>query len=242
MQRRSARASWLYLLAAVLVAALAGVVVHSYLEQVAAAGATGIRAQVVVAAADISRGTAIAPDQLTVVRMPKLYAPPRSLSQVSQAAGRVALGDLLKGEAVTDNRLARVRAGPVASLVPEGLRAFAVPTSLPPGTVRDGDHVDVLATFSSGQPHTEMVVTGVEVLLVVKGGGDALIGGGDNALDATGSSSSPSNTLILLVSPDQEESLAFARAFANLEVAIAPSSSMGTAATTKRPSITGAAA
>ena len=228
MQRRSSRASWLYVFAAVVMAALAGVFVHSYLEQVAvASGTTGTGVPVVVAATDVTRGTALAPDQLAVVRMPKLYAPPGSLSQVSQAAGRVALGDLLKGEAVTDNRLARVRAGPVASLVPEGLRAFAVPTSLPPGTIREGDHVDVLATFASGQPHTELVVTGVEVLFVVKGGGGPLIGGDHAALDATGSSESASTTLIVLVSPDQEESLAFARAFANLEVAIAPSSATG---------------
>ena len=32
---------------------------------------------------------------------------------------------------MTQTRLARVRAGPVASLVPEGLRAFAVPSTLP---------------------------------------------------------------------------------------------------------------
>ena len=49
----------------------------------------------------------------------------------------------------------------MASLVPRGLRAFAVPTSLPRGAAVPGDRVDILATYASGQPHSEMVVEGV---------------------------------------------------------------------------------
>ena len=166
--------------------------------------------------------------------MPRAYAPPGAFGSIDQAAGRVALADLSKGEAVTRTRLARVRAGPVASLIPEGLRAFAVPTSLPPGAVVPGDLVDVLATFSSGQPHTESVVLGVEVLFVVGGAaGPAPTGGGQSAgvpsggsaFDAGAAGISDAPTLILLVSPDQEERLAFARAFADLAVAVEPSGS-----------------
>jgi Flp pilus assembly protein CpaB len=225
VHRRWSKGSWIYLLASVACAALAGLAVHSYANrlEVSSAG-IGPQIPVVIASTDVVRGASIGADDLTVVHMPQAFAPPRSLSRISEAAGRVALGDLLKGEAVTDNRLARVRAGPVASLVPEGLRAFAVPTTLPPGTVREGDHVDVLATFGSGQPHTEMVVTGVEVLFVVKGGTASLEGTGESAqFDAGASGAETSTTLIVLVSLDQEERLAFARAFANLEVAIAPS-------------------
>ena len=42
--------------------------------------------------------------------------------------------------------------------MPAGLRAVAVTTSLPAGTVVADDHVDVLATFATGAPHTETVV------------------------------------------------------------------------------------
>jgi Flp pilus assembly protein CpaB len=153
--------------------------------------------------------------------MPEAYAPPGTIQQVSKAAGRVALSDLAPGEVVTETRLARVRAGPVASLVPEGLRAFAVPTSLPSGAVVPGDRVDVLATFASGQPHTETVVAGVEVLFVL--GGDASEGAIGLGPDAHAAGIGQGTTLILLVSPIQEEALAFARAFADLQVAIAPS-------------------
>ena len=223
MRRRSSRPSWFFLSASVVLAVVAGLMVHSFLLRVEAkAGHSGPRVPVVVVVRDVARGTPIAASHLSVVRMPEAYVPPRPLSKVSHAAGRVALGDLLKGEVVTDHRLARVRAGPVASLVPEGLRAFAVPTSLPAGTVRPGDRVDVLATFASGQPHTEVVVSGVEILFVLRGGEFGGAVEKQPGFDAAAAGSSPSTTLILLVAPEQEERLAFARAFANLEVAIAP--------------------
>jgi Flp pilus assembly protein CpaB len=166
----------------------------------------------------IARGDAIRSNQLRLAQVPSAFAEPGSFTKVSQVAGRVALVGLSAGEVVTESRLARVRAGPVASLIPEGLRAFAVPTSLPPGVVAAGDHVDVLATFASGQAHTETVATGLEVLLVLgpSGAGTGLSGAQADA------GVTQEATLVLLVSPEQEEQLAFARAFADLAVAVAP--------------------
>ncbi len=227
MRRRWSRSSRLYLAGSALCALVAGVVLHSYVTGVAAsAGVAGPEVPVVLAVEPINRGSAVRASQLRATHMPKAYAPPGSFSSVGEAAGRVALGDLAAGEAVTATRLARVRAGPVASLVPAGLRAFAVPTSLPRGAVQHGDLVDVLATYGSagvGQPHTEVVVDGVDVLFVL---GPAGLGPAHKTsgvgLDVSGSDAGESVTLILLVSPDQETRLAFARAFANLEVVIAP--------------------
>jgi Flp pilus assembly protein CpaB len=80
--------------------------------------------------------------------------------------------------------------------------------------------VDVVATYASGQPHSEVVVEAVEVLFVL---GPSRSGhGGTLGLDAGASGAETATTLVLLVSPDQEERLAFARAFASLEVAIQP--------------------
>lgn len=200
----------------------AGLLLHQYLSRVAAAAQVlGSKTLVAVAEEPIDRGAVVHPDQLALQEIPSAYAPPGSFDEISKAAGRVALSDLAPGEAVTETRLARVRAGPVASLIPEGLRAFAVPTSLPPGTLVPGDRVDVLATFAAGQPHTETVVTGVEVLFVLGAGTSSGSPGLD--LDTTAAGLSGSTTLIVLVSPSQEEELAFARAFADLQVAIAPS-------------------
>jgi Flp pilus assembly protein CpaB len=183
---------------------------------------------VVVASDRIERGTALASGDLQLARVPVAYAPPGAVTDVARAAGRVALADLSPGEVVTETRLARVRAGPVASLVPRGLRAFAVPTSLPSPLVAPGDRVDVLATFNTGQPHTEIIVSGVEILLVLESGGagaaEPTSSGGGSHMDADASAAglSGSTTLVLLVSAYQQERLAFARAFANLEVTMAP--------------------
>jgi pilus assembly protein CpaB len=233
MRPRWSRSSRLYLTAGVALAMLGVLMLHAYLGRVAnAAGSDGPTVPVVVAAADLVRGASVRPEELLVRTMPSAYAPPGAYRTIAQAAGRVALGDLSKGEAVTRTRLARVRAGPVASLIPEGLRAFAVPSALPGGTVVPGDLVDVLATYSSGQPHTETVVTGVQVLFVLGAGGpmsggagsDGPAGGlnGGDALDAQAAGVTAPGTLILLVSPDQEGRLAFARAFADLSVAVLP--------------------
>lgn len=154
--------------------------------------------------------------------MPAAYAPPGALQDIDRAAGRVALAALAPGEVVTETRLARVREGPVASLVPRGFRAFAVPTSLPPNALIAGDHVDVLATYASDVPRTELVAGSVEVLAVL-GGGAGPSGSGGLDLDAAAAGALDATTLILIVSPEQQQRLANARAFASLEVTIAPS-------------------
>jgi hypothetical protein len=79
--------------------------------------------------------------------------------------------------------------------------------------------VDVLATYAGSQPHSEVVVGGVEVLFVL-GPTIPPLGSTGVDFDAAAAGASTPATLILVVSPDQEERLAFARAFANLEVAI----------------------
>ncbi len=225
MRRRWPKTSRAYLVGSVALAVLAGAMLHAFVARVAAGSlAAGPGIPVVVAAQDIGRGSPVRLDQVRVVRVPQAYAQPGSFQKVSQVTGRVALADLSLGEAVTETRLARVRAGPVASLIPEGLRAFAVPTSLPPGAVTAGDRVDVLATYGSGQPHSEVVANGLQVLSVLgpSGGSAGGTGSASTGLDAAGSGASQQVTLVLLVSPDQETDLAFARAFADLEVAIEP--------------------
>ncbi|HJP66289.1 MAG TPA: Flp pilus assembly protein CpaB [Actinomycetota bacterium] len=219
------RSSRLYLGASVVLAALAGAKIQTYANHAGrAAEPSGPLTRVAVAAEPVHRGDAVTASSLRLLSMPAAYAPPGAVGSIDEAAGRVALTDLAPGEVVTDTRLVRVRAGPVASLVPPGLRAFAVPTTLPPSIVRQGDHVDILATYGSGgsQPRTETVVQGVEILLVL---GEPGAAGGDRggfALDLGAADISQPAVLIVLVAPEQEERLAFARAFANLEVAVAP--------------------
>ena len=168
---------------------------------------------VVVAAGHIERGTVLTESLVRVAEMPSAFAPPGALRSIEQAVGQTAATDLAEGEAVTSTRVGGGEAGPVASLVPSGLRAFPVEAGVPPGSVRPGDRVDVFATFGGPNPHTETVAQGLEVLLVLdKDEADG------TSLTTTGSIPS----LILLVSPDVAERLAFATAFADLAIAIAP--------------------
>ena len=222
MHRQWTRSSRAYLAISGVLAVVAALMVHHYLsDAAAAAGRVGPMTPVVEAAQPIARGSELSAGSLRVASIPKGYVPPGSFMSPQQVTGRVALADLAAGEAVTETRLARVRAGPVASLVPRGLRAFAVPTSLPRGAVVPGDRVDIVATYASGQPHSEVAAEGIEVLFVLGPSAEGT-GGSGLGLDAQAAGAQAATTLILLVSPDQEQRLAFARAFANLEVAIEP--------------------
>jgi hypothetical protein len=78
--------------------------------------------------------------------------------------------------------------------------------------VRRGDRIAVLATYGGGHPHTETVASDLEVLMVLEPGS----GGGL----APSSGEAASTQLVLLVSPDVAESLAYAIAFGTLAVAI----------------------
>jgi len=219
VRRRWSRTSRLTTAASLACAALAGAFAHAYLSQAARAAGGGLPVSIVVAATPIARGATVLASELRTERMPRRFAPPNPVSSISQAAGRAALASLAPGEVVTDTRLARVRAGPVASLTPEGLRAFAVPVSAPPGLVAPGDHVDVMATYTSGAPHTETVVPDAQVLLVLRGSSgtsDAVIPGANTGGGGSGAS------LVLLVSPDDEGRLAYATALARITIAVVP--------------------
>jgi pilus assembly protein CpaB len=204
---------------AVILGGGAFLVVHGYAARVEAlAPALGEPVTVTIAADTIPRGTVLSPDTLKVMSVPARFAPPGAVHSPGSAAGRTLLADLAAGEPLTWTRLAPKRAGPVAALVPPGLRAFPVATSLPPGAVRPGDRVDVLGTFAGGQPHTETVASGLEVLLVMspRAAGSASGLGDAGAPETSGAG----QTLVLVVRPDQAEQLAYARAFADLTVSV----------------------
>jgi Flp pilus assembly protein CpaB len=220
--RRGFRTSRLYLVVGLAFAGAAVVLLRPAVSGGVGADSAGPTVGVVIAAQPIERGQAVAPDDLSVVPWPRALAPPGSFRRTTQPAGRIALTALAPGEAVTETRLARVRAGPVASLVPQGLRALAVPSSLPAGSVVAGDHVDVLATYPGDFPRTEMVAGGVEVLLVLGPGGTGA-STADVGLDAAAATiGGGATTLVLLVPEAEQGRLASARSLANLEVTIAP--------------------
>lgn len=210
MRRRRPRSSWVLLALSVLIAAASTLALRGYLTRLEAqAAAGGPGRPVVVAAVDLPRGTTLTPESLESRDIPADLVPPGAVTSPSSVLGRPLAADVLAGEVITSSRLAAA-GGPVASLVPEGLRAVPVTVDLPPGTVAAGDLVDVMATYATGQAYTETVVEAAEILSAERAGGEEGFAG--------------ATTLILLVAPDAAERLAFARAFADISVAVAPSS------------------
>src|SRR5712691_10440958 len=136
----------------------------------AARPATGESVAVVVAATDAVRGSVVSVAMVRIQRMPATYVPPGAITTVEQVVGRVLQADVATGEPLTRTRVSTGAGGPVAALVPPGLRAMAVVVTAAARDLRSGDHVDVLAAFGGGAPHTETVAEGLEILRVADAG------------------------------------------------------------------------
>jgi pilus assembly protein CpaB len=210
LRRWSLRSKLLLVLALAAGAASFSLVSGYAAELEALRPATGEPTAVAVAARDLVRGAVLAEEDLRIERVPAAYVPPGALRTVEEAVGQTLVADLAEGEPLTRTRLGAT-GGPVASLVPSGLRAFVVPSGVPEGVVRAGDRVDVLATFGGPHPYTDTVGLGLEVLSVIEEPAGTFEAGG---------SAGPS--LVLLVSPETAERLAHAMAFAQLSITIAP--------------------
>jgi pilus assembly protein CpaB len=210
MLRRWSTASRLFAVLAVASGVAAFAIVRGYASRLEALRpVVGRPMPVVIAAADLTRGTSIGESMVRVAPLPTMLAPPGSFPNATELEGRVLLTDVAAGEAITRTRLAARSVGPVAALVEPGLRAVVVDSGFPPGAVRPGDRVDVLATYGGERPHAETVASGLEVLRVMAQSPAGAVGSGSEA---------PS--LILLVSPLDAERLAYAKAFADLDVSI----------------------
>ena len=201
-RRRWSRTSKAFALLALVAAVAAYGLVRGYAVRLEALRpVVGTMEPVVVAASPVERGTVLSESMLRIAEIPSSFAPPGTLRTVTLAVGETVGSDVAEGEAVTRTRLGAAEAGPVASLIPSGLRAFPVEVPLPPGAVRAGDLVDVYATFGGPHPHTETVATGLEVLVLL----------GDDGADGTTaitSNTSIGPSLVLLVSSEEAECLA----------------------------------
>lgn len=172
---------------------------------------TGDPIPIAVAAGPLARGTVLTEAEIRLDEIPSAFAPPGAFRAIGGLVGRTLASDVAEGEAITRTRVGDA-GGPVASVVPEGLRAFPISAGLPEGAVRAGDVVDVIATFGGPRPYTDTVASGLEIL--------AILGASDGAIGAAGADGP---ALVLLVSPQVAEELAYATAFADLAVAVAPS-------------------
>jgi len=127
--RRWPLASKVLMIVAVVLGALAFVVVRGYQDRVEALRpAVGPLVPVVVAASDLARGATLSAAVLQASSVPTAFVPPGAVHDATSVDGRVLTADISAGEILTRSRLAEPRTGPVAALVPDGLRAVVVPT------------------------------------------------------------------------------------------------------------------
>jgi Flp pilus assembly protein CpaB len=187
------------------VGALTAVGLRAHLREVEARTvAAGPTTEVVSAARDLARGIALGPEDLATMEVPEAVLPPGAIDDPALVVGRTLTAPVAAGEVLTDLRLAR--AGPVAALVPAGLRAVPLTVRAPSGILAPGDRVDVVAA-TPGEPFAETVAGEVEVLSV----GPAVASDVGEAV-----------TLVVLVAPTTAERLAAARTVSDLSVAVAP--------------------
>ena len=215
LRRRWPLASKVLVALAVLLGALTFVVVRGYEDRVVALHpAVGPPVATVTAAHDLARGTTLSPESLHASSLPEEFVPPGAVGDAASVVGRVLTADIEAGEILTRSRLAEPGIGPVAALVPQGLRAVVVPSGVPPGTLRAGDRVEVYATYGGGRPHTELVASDLEVVRILTEG----TGGGGGIAGTT--TADTGVALVLLVDGDAAADLAYARAFGQLQIAI----------------------
>ncbi|HXB88796.1 SAF domain-containing protein [Mycobacterium sp.] len=127
----------------------------------------GERAQVVVAARDLSPGAALTADDLRLEKRLTPTIPDGSQSDIDTIVGSTLAGPARRGEVLTDvrllgRRLAESAAGPDARLVP----VHPVDSALA-DLVRPGDVVDIVAASeTSSQATARVVATDAIVVLV----------------------------------------------------------------------------
>jgi pilus assembly protein CpaB len=205
---------------AVLLGLVAVFLVRNYIGQAQrpptqAAGPAGMR-PVVVAAAPIPRGAALAPNVLKVVNYPADAVPPGAVGSIADLGapgpnGRLSLRTLSPNEPVLMTGVT----GPggkltLAGVVSPGMRAVSVRSndvSGVAGFVLPGDKVDILLTRGNadgGQPVTQVLAENVKVL------------GVDQLADDSADKPVVARVVTVEMTPDQADIISLAQAVGNV--------------------------
>lgn len=205
---------------AVLLGLVAVFLVRNYIGQAQrspsqAAGPAGMK-PVVVAAAPIARGAALAPNLLKVVNYPADAVPPGAVGSVAELGapgpnGRLSLRALSPNEPILMSQVT----GPggkliLSTLVTPGMRAVSVRSNDVAGVagfVLPGDRVDILLTRQNadgGQPVTQVLAENVRVL------------GIDQMSDDAADKPAVARAVTVEASPDQADLISLAQAVGNV--------------------------
>src|SRR4029079_5200509 len=173
---------------------------------------------VVVAAADLSLGTELKKEDLTVVNFPVGNAPECSFKSAAEIIGRGLIVARGKNEPVLGAKLASKEAGSgLPPVIPEGMRAVSVRVNEVIGVagyVLPGTRVDVLATASPTQNTADMTTK------VVLANVQVLTAGTRMEQDQKDGKPVQVTVVTLLVYPDQAERLALASTEGKIQLAL----------------------
>jgi pilus assembly protein CpaB len=173
---------------------------------------------VVVAAADLSLGTELKKEDLTVVNFPQGTAPEGTFKQVQDVVGRGVIVSLVKNEPLLPGKLASKEAGAgLPPIIPEGMRAVSVRVNEVVGVagyVLPGTRVDVVCTASptskTEDATSKVVLSNVQVLTA----------GTRVEQDQEKGKPMQVTVVTLLVYPDQAERLALASTEGKIQLAL----------------------
>jgi len=173
--------------------------------------------RVVVAAADVNLGQRLAPDMLKLADWPSDSLPPGALTDTQKLSGRVLKTSVLRGEPLTEAKLAPAGTlGGLSALIAEGKRAITVRVNDVVGVAGfalPGNFVDIIVhtqTDSAGneQAISKIVLERILVLAV--------------AQEVSRDDTKPRvvNAVTLEVTPDQAENLDLARSVGSLSLVL----------------------
>jgi pilus assembly protein CpaB len=172
--------SWIFLGLGLLLAGLTGLslygVAADYGSRAAAAGSD--TADVLIARVDIGTRAVISADMLAHKAFPKALVPPGALASDADVIGQTTVSAIPAGATIVRSQLVAAGGRTGASLTLEkGKVLVAFPTTDPltlGGLVKPGDHVDILATVTSGTGDsarkTQTTVQNLEVIEVLVAG------------------------------------------------------------------------
>jgi pilus assembly protein CpaB len=173
---------------------------------------------VVVAAANLSLGSELHKEDLSVVNFPVGQAPEGSFSRPADIIGRGVIASFVKNEPVLNAKLASKEAGAgLPPVIPDGMRAVSVRVNEVIGVagyVLPGTRVDVLATANpSSAPQdatSKVILSNVQVLAA------------GTRLEQDQDKGKPMQVTVvtLLVYPEQSERLALASTEGKIQLAL----------------------
>lgn len=176
---------------------------------------------VAVAARAIEPGEVVEAGMVRTAGLPAGVVPRGALRTAEAAVGSAAMVPLDEGQAFTERTVGR---GGPSALVPSGMRAYDLAADAGGLAPRQGDRVDVIATFPGDGmvPPSATTVLRWRAVAGFRAASDpsATMGFGPALGDVEGSS--PPGRITLLVTPEEAEQLAMAETYGHLRVVLAP--------------------